>query len=42
MCSRTPSCRASTADSRSRSGVTENGEHGAIATRTIESKEASW
>ena len=42
MCSRTPSERASTADSRSRSAVTENGEQGAMATRTIDENDGSW
>ena len=36
------SVRASAADCSSRSPVTENGEHGATPTRSIESGEGSW
>ncbi|SLH96232.1 Uncharacterised protein [Mycobacteroides abscessus subsp. abscessus] len=41
MCRRTPADLASAADSRSRSGVTENGEQGASAIRTMASKPGS-
>ena len=42
VCSRTPLSRASTAASRSRSPVTEKGEHGATPMRSIESGPGSW
>ena len=42
VCSRTPRARASSADSRISSCVTENGEQGASAIRTIASGEVSW
>lgn len=42
VCRRTPRSRASSALVRSRSPVTENGEHGATAMRHIESGPASW
>ena len=42
VCRRTPRSRASSALARSRSPVTENGEHGATAIRHIESGAGSW
>ena len=42
MCRRTPYARASAAVSRIRSCDTENGEHGAAATRSIENRAGSW
>jgi len=42
VCSDTPCARASTADSRISSRVTENGEHGASTTRSMEWRALSW
>ncbi len=42
VCRRTPYSRASTALSRRRSADTENGEHGASATRCIAPNDLSW
>jgi hypothetical protein len=42
VCSRTPCRRASAAASVISFPVTENGEHGATATRSIESYAGSW
>jgi hypothetical protein len=42
VCIRTPSPRASSAASRMSLGLTENGEHGATATRTMAPGEGSW
>ena len=42
VCSRTPCLRASPAASVISFAVTENGEQGATATRTMESKAGSW
>jgi hypothetical protein len=42
VCSRTPARRASSADSDSSRVVTENGEQGATATRSIEPGAGSW
>ena len=40
--SRTPSRRASSADSRISRSLAENGEHGAIAMRSMEPGDGSW
>ncbi len=42
VCIGTPYARASAADSRIRSRLTENGEHGATPTRSIECLAGSW
>ncbi len=42
VCRRTPRRRASAAAPVISSSLTENGEHGATATRSIEEKDGSW